>query len=78
MFRIQRDSERVYKVVILQTLAAMDHCKEDNVIFAGDLNWLPADGLLPLTDGWYGPLACLLPQILKPGPPIKRPAHKKG
>ncbi|KAK9908629.1 hypothetical protein WJX75_000659 [Coccomyxa subellipsoidea] len=34
------------------TLAALDAAGEGNVIFAGDLNWLPADGPLPLTDGW--------------------------
>lgn len=58
MFSIQW---RVYKVVILQTLAALDAAGEGNVIFAGDLNWLPADGPLPLTDGWCA-LACLLRQ----------------
>ncbi|BDA41812.1 probable tyrosyl-DNA phosphodiesterase 2 [Coccomyxa sp. Obi] len=44
---------------------ALDESGEANVIFAGDLNWLPADGALPLTDGWVDAWAELEPD--KPG-----------
>lgn len=36
----------------LQALAFLDICGEDNVVFTGDLNWQPADGPLPLPEGW--------------------------
>ncbi len=37
---------------VLQAVEALDASGDANVIFAGDLNWQPADGALPLTDGW--------------------------
>jgi hypothetical protein len=40
------------RAFVLQALAMLDGAQEENVIYAGDMNWTNEDGPLPLPRGW--------------------------